>query len=166
MYLECAESLEQAKPLERVKSLECAESSRINQIGQRVLNRKREQENRNQHATPPRCTLCRELITPNPQALIWLGFHKHYEVVWYIPVNVMFQLQLNENKNKTKQKRSLYRFLSKSGQYFLNSLLYYAQTKWYSLKKMKTKQTKKGCCADFCHHPASISLILIIPQLW
>ena len=31
--------------------------------------------------------------------------------------------------------------------------------------KQKQNKTKTGPCAEFCHHPASISIILIIPRL-
>ena len=55
MYLECAESLDQAKPLERVKSLEQAESSRIKQNWAKSAKSK------------DRTELCQELINPNPQ---------------------------------------------------------------------------------------------------
>ena len=61
-------------------------------------------------------------VNPPARSLIGLGFHKHYEVMWY-----QYQLQPKKTKNKTKQ---------------------------------------KGRCADFCHHSASIPVILIIPRLW
>jgi len=31
--------------------------------------------------------------------------------------------------------------------------------------KNENKNKTKGRCADFCHHPASISVIFIIPRL-